>query len=407
MSLVSLPRLISFEIKRCGFILASTPRFAIVQSASITSKEFRDPNIKKPAPWPYKTKKFTYFKAFYDFTTKRFDENTKIIVVDGPIAAGKGPFAKQLAEAFDMHYIPEVTLEETYLTPYGYDIRQLNPIAPPSFKICDLETYLKNPRHPNVAKMQYRWFMMKLDSYVDALAHILNTGQGIVMERSVYSDFVFFEAMFNAGYLSKPVRDLYYDINRVTLEELMQPHLIVYLDISPEVVLERIKQRNNPIEVNSPVFTKEYLETMEYNYKQKYLKEYQKHSEILIYDWSNYGDVEVVVEDIERIDFERFHEYDTKLRDWRKYDDWEWSHYRRYYTNSKEDIFRYAMIFRPKVKEVFHPGDEVLEYRDLLEKVPGEKYAEGFNPMAGDNVWFKRHHKGYWHHYYNRIGNLP
>ncbi|KAF8793317.1 NADH dehydrogenase 1 alpha like protein [Argiope bruennichi] len=375
MSLVYLPRLISFEIRRSGFILASTPKFAIVQSASITSKEFRDPNIKKPAPWPYKTKKFTYFKAFYDLTTKRFDENTKIIVVDGTVGAGKGPFAKQLAEAFDMLYIPEVTLEKTYITAYGYDLRQLNPIAPPSYKICDLETYLRHPNHPNVAKMQYRWYMMKLATYIDALSHILNTGQGIVMERSVYSDFVFFEAMFNAGYLSKPVRDLYYDINKVTLEELMQPHLIVYLDISPEVALERIKQKNNPVEVNSPVFTKEYFETIEYNYKQKYLKECQKHSEILIYDWSNYGDVEVVVEDIERIDFDRFHEYDTQLRDWRKWDDWTWSHYRRYYSNDKDDILRYANIFRPKVTEVFHPGDEALEYRELLEKM----FSEGIN----------------------------
>ncbi|GIX75581.1 NADH dehydrogenase 1 alpha subcomplex subunit 10, mitochondrial [Caerostris extrusa] len=278
-------------------------------------------------------------------------------------------FAKELAEAFDMRYFPEPTLEPTYITPYGYDLRKLDPIAPPSFKICDLDTFLR---------------------------------QGVVMERSVYGDFVFFEAMFKAGYLSQRVKDLYYDINQVTLEELMRPHLIIYLDASPDVLLERIKKRNNPIEVNSPVLTKEYLESIEYFYKQKYLKDFQKYSEIIIYDWNNYGDVEVVVEDIERLDFDRFTQYHSQLKDWRKWDDWEWSHYRRYYTNSKREIMQLGLIFRPRVSEVHHPGAEVVEYLDLLREVPGERYIEGFNPKSGDNVWFKTFHKSYRHASYDR-----
>ncbi|GIX75419.1 NADH dehydrogenase 1 alpha subcomplex subunit 10, mitochondrial [Caerostris extrusa] len=272
MSITCIPRLLKFEVKRCGFILTSTPKIAIIPSASITSKEWRDPNVKKKAPWPYETKKYTYFHAFYDLTTSRFDENTKLIVVDGNIGAGKSTFAKELAEAFDMRYFPEPTLEPTYITPYGYDLRKLDPIAPPSFKICDLDTFLRNPHDPNVAKFQFSMYMRRLETYIDTLAHLLNTGQGVVMERSVYGDFVFFEAMFKAGYLSQRVKDLYYDINQVTLEELMRPHLIIYLDASPDVLLERIKKRNNPIEVNSPVLTKEYLESIEYFYKQKYLK---------------------------------------------------------------------------------------------------------------------------------------
>lgn len=40
------------------------------------------------------------------------------------------------------------------------------------------------------------------------------------------------------------------------------------------------------------------------------------HAELLVYDWSNEGDVEVVVEDIERIDFNRFDEQDPKMKDW-------------------------------------------------------------------------------------------
>lgn len=47
------------------------------------------------------------------------------------------------------------------------------------------------------------------------------------------------------------------------------------------------------------------------------------HAEVLIYDWSEEGDTEVVVEDIERISFD-FDKNDPKLADWKQPDEWEW-----------------------------------------------------------------------------------
>lgn len=44
----------------------------------------------------------------------------------------------------------------------------------------------------------------RYNQYIDALAHVLSTGQGVVLDRCVYSDFVFLEAMFSQGYISKP-----------------------------------------------------------------------------------------------------------------------------------------------------------------------------------------------------------
>ncbi|XP_015914018.2 NADH dehydrogenase [ubiquinone] 1 alpha subcomplex subunit 10, mitochondrial [Parasteatoda tepidariorum] len=394
MALSSAARVFYLNLKKSSSLLAST-RICVVQTANLTSKENRDPDYKRPKPWPYETKYYSFLWGYVEGTVKRFDENTKIVVVDGNIGAGKSAFAKQLAEAFDLVYFPEPTMEPFYVTPYGYDIRLLDDIVPPSYKACDLKTFYSNPHHRNVAQFQFRMFMFRYEQYIDALAHVLNTGQGVVMERSVYGDFVFMETMHKFGYISDPVRQLYKDINENTLDELLRPHLIVYLDVSPEVCLQRIKERNDPTEVNSKVLTKEYLETLEHYYKHHYLKKLERHTEILIYDWNNFGDVEVVVEDIERIDFERYSRYDFKLQDWRKADDWEWNYFRRQYTTHKNKLLIYSHIFRPKVSEVHHPPDEVIEYRELLEKIPGEMYEEGFNPNAGDNVWFKTDHKGF------------
>lgn len=54
----------------------------------------------------------------------------------------------------------------------------------------------------------------------------------------------------------------------------------------------------------------------------------RSHAELLIYDWSSYGDVEVVVEDIERIDFDDFGKYDPKMKDWRLPNEWDWNNAR-------------------------------------------------------------------------------
>lgn len=44
---------------------------------------------------------------------------------------------------------------------------------------------------------------------------------------------------------------------------------------------------------------------------------YSTHAELLVYDWSEEGDVEILVEDIERIDFNKYDEDDSQLSDWR------------------------------------------------------------------------------------------
>jgi NADH dehydrogenase (ubiquinone) 1 alpha subcomplex subunit 10 len=85
----------------------------------------------RPAPFRYKTKRYNFWCAWLqDTTTHRFGENTKIVVVEGPIAAGKSAFAKSLAEDLDMLHMPEVTMDNFYISSYGYDLRKLDPQLP-------------------------------------------------------------------------------------------------------------------------------------------------------------------------------------------------------------------------------------------------------------------------------------
>ncbi|XP_037796182.1 NADH dehydrogenase [ubiquinone] 1 alpha subcomplex subunit 10, mitochondrial-like [Penaeus monodon] len=353
------------------------------QVATIVSKALRDKDYRRPAPFPYKDSQYGLVAALMDKTTHRFDENSKIIVVDGPIAAGKTKFAKEVAEELDMLFVPGANMDMVYINSYGYDMRQLDSEMPDAAKSFDEKNFLQNPTHRNVASFQFEMFQLKLTQYIDALAHVLSTGQGVVMERSVYSDMVFVEAMAKFGYMSKAARNLYYECKKMTVPELMRPHLVIYLDMPVSIVQQRIKARNLPHEVNSPALTPEFLAHMEMVYKQYFLREISTHAEVLIYDWSEEGDTEVVVEDIERISFD-FDKNDPKLADWKQPDEWEWCQKRMQYTKGKKKILNWMNVPDFSVPELILNAEEHKKFKDAWWNAPGMKYAEGFNAEMGD-----------------------
>lgn len=355
-----------------------------VLCANISSKSFRDQSKKRPPPFPYKEKRYTLLRSWFDRTTHRFDENSKIIVVDGPIAAGKTALAKSLAEELDMYYMPEANMDMYYINDYGYDLRKVDPKLPESLKSYDIRNFCQNPHHPNAAFFQFMMYKLRYGQYVDALAHLLSTGQGVVMDRSVYSDFVFLEAMAKEGYVSKKVRSFYYEIKKQTMKELIRPHLIVYLDIPVPRVQEKIKQRGLPYEVNSNALSTPYLSNIEDFYKRHFLNEISQHAELLIYDWSDEGDVEVVIEDIERIDFDKYTRHDTKMSDWNIRREQTWADLRMLYADNKSRLFSKFNIPRLDCPELLMTAEEQKIRMDVWDMAPGQRYIKGYNQDQGD-----------------------
>ena len=79
--------------------------------------------------------------SLIDGTTKRFKDNSKLVVVEGPPALDKTKFAKgkillsclfslffspELAEEFGMLFVPGFTMDDFYINAYGYDLRELD-----------------------------------------------------------------------------------------------------------------------------------------------------------------------------------------------------------------------------------------------------------------------------------------
>lgn len=78
---------------------------------------------------------------------------------------------------------------------------------------------------------------------------------------------------------------------------------------------EKIKKRGIPYEVNSKVLTTEFLTDVEEIYKRDYLKDIVKHSHVLLYDWTEEGDIMSVINDIEELNFDIYKEK-GKMSDW-------------------------------------------------------------------------------------------
>ncbi|XP_050296640.1 NADH dehydrogenase [ubiquinone] 1 alpha subcomplex subunit 10, mitochondrial isoform X2 [Anthonomus grandis grandis] len=349
---------------------------------TITSK--LDDLPPKPKPWDYHNKKFNIMKHMFDKTTARFDENTKVIVVEGPIAAGKSKFAQEIAKSFGMQYYPEANLDMRYINEYGFDLRQLDSQLAPDCRSFDVMDFLKNPKHKLVARMQIEQYMIRLSQYIDALAHVFSTGQGVVLDRCVYSDFIFIEAMFSQKFISRPAYKKYYEFRESTLQELLKPHLIIYLDVPILTVMENIKKRNISYEKASPALTPMYLEVMERNYKQNYLKDMAEHAELLVYDWTVEGDMEVVLEDIEAIDFQRYDYQDPQLKDWMYDAEEDWAVLRYKYAERKERIMNFCNVPCFDVPELMVDAIEADDYYRIMREAPGQKYEKGYNAEMGD-----------------------
>lgn len=81
--------------------------------------------------------------------------------MEGPLAAGKSKFAKELADELEMLYVPEANMDMIYINPYGYDMRQLDDQMPESSKSFDASNFCKNPNHRLAANFQIRMYMLR------------------------------------------------------------------------------------------------------------------------------------------------------------------------------------------------------------------------------------------------------
>merc|ERR1719378_2036922 len=106
-------------------------------------------------------------------------------------------------------------------------------------------------------RMLWNLHMMRYFQYVDVLEHIFNTGQGVVTERSPFSDWIYFDAAYNQGWIDKTTKQHYWKMRNLTIDRILRPNMIIHLDAPTDVVQSKIRARSattHPWEKNSPVW---------------------------------------------------------------------------------------------------------------------------------------------------------
>uniref|UniRef100_A0A8D0Z0S6 NADH:ubiquinone oxidoreductase subunit A10 n=1 Tax=Sus scrofa TaxID=9823 RepID=A0A8D0Z0S6_PIG len=133
-------------------------------------------------------------------TTRKLTETSKVITVDGNICSGKGRLAREIAEKLGLRHFPEAGIH--YADSTTGDGKPLDVQLSGN---CSLEKFYDDPKSNdgNSYRLQSWLYASRLLQYADALEHLLSTGQGVVLERSIYSDFVFLEAMYRQGFIRK------------------------------------------------------------------------------------------------------------------------------------------------------------------------------------------------------------
>ncbi|XP_058696077.1 NADH dehydrogenase [ubiquinone] 1 alpha subcomplex subunit 10, mitochondrial [Poecile atricapillus] len=306
--------------------------------------------------------------------SKKFTEHSKVFTVEGNLSSGKGRLAQQIAEKLGMKYFPEADIH------YQDRISGDGKLLPEKFNgFCNLEKFYTDPRSPDghSYRLQSWIFGNRVLQYADALEHLLSTGQGVVLERSPYSDFVFLDAMLKQGYVHKRCLDHYKEVKEISISELLPPHLVIYVDMPVPEVQKRIQEKGKPYEKKvSP----SYLQSIEDAYKKTFLPEISESSEVLQYTAAAAEDVEKVIEDIEYLKFDK--------GPWVEQDDVSF-HHLRLYVQDKAGVVDSVSVphFVPEITIGGSEYDKIYyEYQEL----PGRKYKPGYNADAGDKwIWLK------------------
>ncbi|KAL2081160.1 hypothetical protein ACEWY4_023013 [Coilia grayii] len=307
-------------------------------------------------------------------TSPRLTETSKIFTVDGNLASGKGALAQKLADKLGMLYMPEADIH--YVDRMN---KEKEPLSTAVNGYCSLEKFYMDPtaKDGNSYRLQCWMYQMRVMQYADAIEHLLSTGQGVILERSPFSDVVFLEAMWKQRYIRKQCVEHYNEVKGISICEFLPPHLVIYVDQPAEEVQKKLKASGKPHLQNVSLA---YLKNIEEAYKKTFLPSISEEAEVLAYDSTQAKDIEKIVEDIEYLKFDK--------GPWKEQDDVTYHHMRTFVEN-KPLVADLTVIPRylPEITVSAHDVDDTYySYKSL----PGKAYAEGYNADVGDkNILFK------------------
>jgi hypothetical protein len=152
--------------------------------------------------------------------------------------------------------------------------------------------------------MQIWLLKQRFVTYCQALHYVLNSEdacadgcEGVILDRSIFSDVVFAEKNFVDENFTRAGYDFYLELRKRLLASLPQPDAVVYLDASPKTCAERVKMRSRDCECGIPMA---YLEGLDACYSNFMDDMRRKGTPALTLPWEQFGTIGGVAEQLRR-----------------------------------------------------------------------------------------------------------
>lgn len=188
------------------------------------------------------------------------------IGISGLIGVGKSTLGSSLSEILHLPAYFEEVSENNYLEDFYKDMKGH------SFA---LQVYLLNRRFK-----QHQQIIWK--------------DEGAVLDRTIYEDAIFAKMLKEAGLMDERDYQTYLDLFSNMSNFLRKPNLIVHLDTTPEVSLERIKKRGRKMEEG---ITLEYLQAL-YDAYEVFISDISKVIPVIKVNWNDFRDTQEVAQRI-------------------------------------------------------------------------------------------------------------
>lgn len=190
------------------------------------------------------------------------------IGIAGLIGAGKTTLAEALASHLGLPVYYEPVADQAYLEDFYRDTARY---------AFSTQIYLLNRRFQQHQEIIWR-------------------GTGGVQDRTIYEDAVFARTLVQQGLMEERDYQTYLQLFRHMSNFMCRPNLIVYLDLSPETSLERVKMRNRDVESGISL---EYLSALRDNYE-SFIDDISRLVPVVRVNWEEFRDAETMATVIEK-----------------------------------------------------------------------------------------------------------
>jgi len=197
-----------------------------------------------------------------------FRSKYRIIGISGIIGAGKSTFARAIAKRLGWSYIGEPVSENPYLADFYIDKAKYG---------FAMQIFLLHHRFRQHQEMVW-------------------SSNGAVQDRTIYEDVIFAKMLHESGDITKRDFETYCSAFDVMSNFIHRPDLIIYLDVTPETALERVKGRGRECEQGMPI---EYLRALRAGYEDWLETGIRGRIPVLRVNWNNSIDLDEMLKKID------------------------------------------------------------------------------------------------------------